>query len=346
MNKENKSLEKLKLGTKEKEIKNRRENKKKDRKNNKIHDSIIKEILDDKEEFKDYMEKFHNVKIEEEKLELQNKEYRTRFGLRSKYIDVLYKIQGEETFIIVEHQSTVDYVMSERMGDYCLAVVGSRRRYMVRSKNRIAPLVYPMVLSTAKKPWDATRTIKQDEGNLYKLPVQKYPEYEVTDINDYKVEFLINLRTGLGIILAFEKIKTKEDYIYIMESLKNRKINKRERRAMELIIEHLEEEIPILKNKLTEEEIEELKEELLKIIMKEGDFIMMNFTKAFVKIIEEEGKKVRKEEIKEARKEGRKEGKKFGENIIKSLFKSKMSAKEIAERTGIALSEILKIVKN
>ena len=344
MNKENKNLEKLKLGTKEKEkeIKTRKESK---RRNNKIHDSIIKEILDDKEEFKDYMEKFHNVKIEKEKLELQNKEYRTRFGLRSKYIDVLYKIQGEETFIIVEHQSTVDYVMSERMGNYCLAVVGSRRRYMVRSKNRIAPLVYPIVLSTAKKPWDATRTIKQDEGNLYKLPVQKYPEYEVTDINDYKVEFLINLRTGLGIILAFEKIKTKEDFTYIMESLKNRKINKREKRAMELIVEHLEEEIPILKNKLTEEEIEELKEELLKIIMKEGDFIMMNFTKAFVKIMEEEGKKVRKEEIKAARKEGRKEGKKFGENIIKSLFKSKMSAKEIAERTGIALNEVLRIVK-
>ena len=307
------------------------------KKNNKIHDSIIKEILDDKEEFKDYMEKFHNVKIEEEKLELQNKEYRTRFGLRSKYIDVLYKIQGEETFIIVEHQSTVDYVMSERMGDYCLVVVRSRRKYMVRSKNRIAPLVYPIVLSTAKKPWDATRTIKQDEGNLYKLPVQKYPEYEVTDINDYKIEYLLNLRTGLGIILSFEKIKTKEDFTYIMENLKERKINKREKRAMELIIEHLEEEIPILKNKLTEEEIEELKEELLKIAMKEGDYIMMNFTRAFVKIMKEEGKKERQE--------GRQEGRQFGENIIKSLFKSKMPAKEIAERTGIALSEILKIVK-
>ena len=227
--------------------------------------------------------------------------------------------------------------MSERMGDYCLVVVGSRRKYMVRSKNRIAPLVYPIVLSTAKKPWDATRTIKQDEGNLYKLPVQKYPKYEVTDINDYKIEYLLNLRTGLGIILAFEKIKTKEDFTYIMENLKGRKINKREKRAMELIIEYLEEEIPMLRNKLTEEEIEELKEELLKIIMKEGDYIMMNFTKTFVKIMKEDEKK--------AIKKGRKEGRKFGENIIKSLFKSKMPAKEIAERTGIALSEILKIVK-
>lgn len=89
MNKENKSLEKLKLGAKEKEneIKreNKRKNKKKNRKNNKIHDSIIKEILDNKEEFKDYIETFHNVKIEEEKLELQNKEYRTRLGLNTRY---------------------------------------------------------------------------------------------------------------------------------------------------------------------------------------------------------------------------------------------------------------------
>ena len=314
---------------------------KKKRENNKIHDSIIKDVLEEKEEFRDFIRTFYNIEVEEEKLELQNKEYRTRFGLRTRYIDVLYKIKGEETYIIIEHQSTVDYSMSERIGEYCLAVVRSRRRYMLRSKNRIAPLVYAIVLSTAKKVWDATRTIKQDEGNLYKLPAQKYPEYEVIDINDYKVEYLLNLRTGLGIILAFEKIKTKEDFTYIMESLKNRKINKREKRAMELIIEHLEEEIPILKNKLTEEEIEELKEELLKIIMKEGDYIMMNFTKTFVKIMKEDGKKERQV----GRKEGRKEGRKFGENIIRSLFNSQMSAKEIAERTGIALSEILRIVK-
>ena len=52
------------------------------------------------------------------------------------------------------------------------------------------------------------------------------------------------------------------------------------------------------------------------------------------------------EGIKEGKREGIKEGKKSGENnIIKILFKNKMSAKEIAEKTGIALSEILKIVK-
>ena len=50
---------------------------------------------------------------------------------------------------------------------------------------------------------------------------------------------------------------------------------------------------------------------------------------------------------KKKKKEGKKEGKRAGENnIIKTLFKNKMPAKEIAEKTGIALTEILKIVKN
>lgn len=50
---------------------------------------------------------------------------------------------------------------------------------------------------------------------------------------------------------------------------------------------------------------------------------------------------------KKGEKRGRKEGKKLGEqSIIKSLFKNNMSPSEIAEKTGIKLAEILKIVSN
>ena len=49
---------------------------------------------------------------------------------------------------------------------------------------------------------------------------------------------------------------------------------------------------------------------------------------------------------KKGEKRGRKEGKKLGEQgIIKSLFKSNMSVEEIAQRTGIKMSEILKMLK-
>ena len=54
-----------------------------------------------------------------------------------------------------------------------------------------------------------------------------------------------------------------------------------------------------------------------------------------------------KEGEKRGRKEGRKEGRKLGEqNIIKSLFKNNMSPSEIAEKTGIKLAEVLKMVSN
>ena len=50
---------------------------------------------------------------------------------------------------------------------------------------------------------------------------------------------------------------------------------------------------------------------------------------------------------KKGEKRGEKRGKKIGEqNIIKSLFKNNMSPTEIAEKTGIKLAEILKIVNN
>ena len=56
----------------------------------------------------------------------------------------------------------------------------------------------------------------------------------------------------------------------------------------------------------------------------------------------EQGKKIGE---RRGEKRGRKEGKKLGEEgIIKSLFKSNMSPKEIAERTGIKLAEVLKII--
>ena len=51
-------------------------------------------------------------------------------------------------------------------------------------------------------------------------------------------------------------------------------------------------------------------------------------------------------EINYAKEEGRQLGEKRGENnIIKKLFKNKMSAEEIAEKLGMALGDVLRIVK-
>ena len=149
----------------------------------KVHDSIIKE-LESKEEFRDCISSFIGYEIEKEKIELQNKEYRIRDGLSTRIMDILYKVLGKEVFIIVEHQSTVDQKMPERMGEYCLLLIKSREKYLEKGRNKRIPIILPIVLSTANKEWNATTTlIEKEKDNCYGFPKQKYPRYKV--INNY-----------------------------------------------------------------------------------------------------------------------------------------------------------------
>ena len=68
---------------------------------------------------------------------------------------------------------------------------------------------------------------------------------------------------------------------------------------------------------------------------------MSNFEKLLLKTRRQNAQRAKRA----GRKEGRKEGKREERNgIIKVLFKNNMSAEEISEKTGIKLSEILKIV--
>ena len=309
-------------------------------KNEKTHDTIFKELLEDKEEFKDFIKEFVGFNLDGSNLEVQNKEFRTRLGLKTRYIDILYKIKKEETFILIEHQSTVDYTMSERMSDYCLVVIASRRKYMKKSKNRKAPVILPNVLNTAPKKWDATRTIKQEENNRYRIPALKYPEYNVIDINDYRIDELLEKRTGVALAMAFEKIREKEEIFYIINKLEERGINEREKRAMVLIIENLEDIIQRMIKNLTKEEIEEIKKAMKEIISKGSDF-MTNFAKTFIRIYKEERVKGREEGRAEGKIEGKVEGKVEGIfQVAKEMIKNKVQDEDIMKYTHISKEEL------
>ena len=233
----------------------------------KVHDKVIKQILEEKQELINLLRDFMGVELKKEDIENFNIEYREKISFKTKLLDVVYKIKTEESFIVIEHQSTVDYKMGERMTENETALIGSREQQMENNKNRKAPVIYPIVLSTAKKIWDAPLTIVQDKNNKYKLPVLTYPKYNVIDINKYKVDYLLEKRTGIALEMAFEKIRNKRDLYYIIKKLKRfKKINYWEKRAMGYIVRGIEGILPFIANKLTEEEIEELKREMINIL--------------------------------------------------------------------------------
>ena len=243
-------------------------------------------------------------------------------------MDVIYKIKKEESFITVEHQSTVDYKMGERINEHAVAIIGSREEQMENNKNRKAPIIYPIVLSTARRPWDATRTIIQDKNNKYGLPVLTYPEYNLIDINKYTVDFLLERRTGIAVGMAFEKIRNKKDLEYIIKKLKSfKKINHWEKRAMRIILEKIEGIMPWIVKELTKEEIRNLKREIMKIINKGGDF-MSNFERAFKKIVEEEGRKQMRKGI---------------AKTIKGFLAQNVDDEIIIKATGISKEELEKL---
>ena len=294
--------------------------------NNKVHDSLFKELSEIPEEMREFTLNFLGKNFSVEDLELQGKEYRIQKGLRTKNIDVLYKIKNEELFILLEHQSTIDYIMAERMNENCLAVIESRKKFSRNLKNIKAPIIYPLLLNTSARKWEVPTTIEQVEKNRYNIPKLKYPQYTVIDINDYTIEELLKIRTGLGLAMAFERIKTKEDMEILLKVINNRKMNTKEKRAMEIIMNRIEEVMPSLIKKLSEDEFEKFKSILKEILGKER-YYMPNFDKFMVNLLEEKEK-----EMLERTKEKEKE----------MLERTKEKEKEMLERTKEKEKEILK----
>ena len=282
-------------------IETKEENKKVKNRKHQYHDMTFKEILDDKKEFVKFIKKYTGYEIKESEIEKYNRKFNTRLGFKVRESDVIYKIKDEEIFILVEHQSTVDYRMPERIAEYCIAIINSRG--LGRKKEREYPIIYPIVLSTAKKKWDAKRTIEQEENN-YKIPKQNYPIYNVVDINDYTIEELIKEGTGITLAMAFEKVETIEEIKEITKILKNKELNEEERKTLTLILRQTEK----INKYLGEEGIKEYEE----IIMKGEDEDMKNFNEFMNRICDENFERGVKQVVKEMLKDNVKD-----EDIIK-----------------------------
>ena len=57
-------------------------------------------------------------KIEKEEIEKYNRKFNTGLRFKVRESDIIYKIKGKEEFILVEHQSIVDYKESKRITEY------------------------------------------------------------------------------------------------------------------------------------------------------------------------------------------------------------------------------------
>ena len=305
---------------------------KEERKIHNEHDKLVKKILEKPREVEFVVRKALGIK---EKLEIE--EVRNEFitiDYRGKQVDLLYKIKGKEVYLLIEHQSTQDVKMPYRILEYEVQIMDRSFRKNNYQTEKLAKVI-AIVIYTGPGEWKMPQRLEeiQISFNYSKKILEDYDltiGYNLLDINKLNKEELLEGETLFGRMMLVERARREEELIEILEEiLPLTKDNERE------------DVINILRYILVKDIGEEKAKEYIKKL-EEGVIEMSGYVNYLRQDREATMLKMRNE----GKSEGIKEGKKFGENIVKSLFKNKMPAKEIAEKTGIALTEILKIVKN
>ena len=301
--------------------------KKEDKKVHQYYDKLYKSLLDDKKEFVYFMKRFFGYDLKEKNVEKYTRTFVIKDTFKKRESDIIYKIKNEEIFIIVEHQSTIDYMMPIRMTKYCINVIESR---IVRITKLIAPIVFPIVLSTASKPWDVPLKIEQIKDEIYGFKEGTYPEYNVVDVHNYTTEELLNDRMGVSLAMVFEKEKTIDGIRKILKFVLERGINEQEEKCLWLILEYsnkirklLGEKLDYYKNKLR----------------KEGTN-MENFEKAFLEILNEEFNKGMTKGIDQGINQGISKG---VSQVVMKMLKNKMKDEDIIKNTDISKQELEKL---
>ena len=306
---------------------------KEERKIHNEHDKLVKKILEKPREVEFVVRKALGIK---EKLEIE--EVRNEFitiDYRGKQVDLLYKIKGKEVYLLIEHQSTQDVKMPYRILEYEVQIIDRSFRKNNYQTEKLAKVI-AVVIYTGPGEWKMPQRLEeiQISFNYSKKILEDYDltiGYNLLDINKLNKEELLEGETLFGRMMLVERARREEELIEILEEiLPLTKDNERE------------DVINILRYILVKDIGEEKAKEYIKKL-EEGVIEMSGYVNYLRQDREATMLKMRNE----GKSEGIKEGKRAGENnIIKTLFKNKMPAKEIAEKTGIALTEILKIVKN
>ena len=198
-----------------------------DKKENKPHDKLIKEILKDKKEVVNLINKFlkPKEKIKEEEIEKYTNSYINK-KYKSKEADIVYKMKHKDVYFLIEHQSTVDYNMPYRILNYCIDIV---QEWKKEQKNRFAkyPIIVPIVVYTGQTKWNVPRNYKDQQiktttFDQYRIDL----EYNLIDVNLYNIKDLLEKETMFSYALIMEKSKDKESFVRNIKLIVEKENNK------------------------------------------------------------------------------------------------------------------------
>lgn len=302
------------------------------------HDKIFRTVLDRKSDALALINKALNTQLEVQDIEKYNSSFINKV-FQNREADIVYKIKDRSIFILIEHQTKVDYLMPYRILEYEVAIMQSAIDLdKIKNKESKIPLVISIVLYTGNKKWNAKKYLEENQEKIEGIE-NGLGNYNLIDINELTEKELLEDNSFISKMILIEKSKNTENIVEILEKIV--KITKEEdketlRRIISII---LEEKIGITKAKELIEKMEGDEGNMLAVV----DMIRRE-NQMYIEIGKKEGKI-------EGKKEGKKEGVKQGElkekiKIVTNMLKEKFNIETIQKITGINKEEIEKIAQN
>ena len=228
-----------------------------DKEINNKHDKTFKIILENKDEAVNFINRIFKFEenLEKGDLERYNSSFITK-NLKSQEADIIYKIKNQNVFILIEHQTKIDYSMPYRVLNYQIETLRNCiDTKKVKNKKYEHALIIAIVLYTGNKRWTAKTRIREIQATLQKNKTkllingrrllgnyETLGNYVIVDSNNYTREELLADGSFLSQIILLEKSKNKEELLKNLLEIIINKINEKEGDNMLAMVEMLERE--------------------------------------------------------------------------------------------------------
>jgi predicted transposase YdaD len=265
-------------------------------------------------------------------------------GLEKQESDVLYKVPllGQEKeiylFVLIEHQSTIDYSLAFRILVYLTNVWSDIYKNVPEETRRQQsfrlPPVFPIVLYNGAGPWTAARTLREmvDEGEIFGdyLPNVKYHLVDIARADPQRLQQLGNSLAG---VFLLEHDLQGEEFAAAMQQ------------AFDLIDQDTDEPlwraiVTWITARILREMPEQAAEVLDKLDLDKRD------RKEIRSMLETMPKKIFALGMQKGRQEGRQEGEQIGiRKTVANALKAGLDVETIHNITGVPKEEIRKLQK-
>ncbi len=296
------------------------------------HDKLYRDLLNNKQEFYLFLQDFFGYS-----LPYDITKYNRNFILHNysnNYSDIVYKLKGIPAYLLLEHQSYIDYSIPYRIYQYYHCILEDTVDIKnLKSKNHQVPLVTPIILYTGSKPWNLVSNFQEQQFDYtYNRTLDNGKlslSYNFINIHDFSKEELLNMHSMVAYAMAIDKCNSVSELIDTIYLVYDVCSNEQKKHLYRMIVYLLKPIIP-----------KEIYFDLLKKFNYEEETYMEELIERMKKDMEYRRKKAEQEGLEQGLEQG------LAQGLIKTAKKMlmrNMSLEDISDITGLSMQEIQKL---